>query len=142
MPIEPQRREEILVERSQRAADQYKDWVKETYASGFAVFGKGAPRERLADFMLYTYPEDLPWILNEHLVDIMFAPVAEGQQPFMLRAQSELQAVKQGLLPPPPDWRTLRWGLLAVVPEAFKVAAHDFQSLLKAEQKRGMQVVA
>ena len=116
MTSPPDRLQEMIAEVAQEGADRYKETLQKALDSGWHIYDKRPPAERLRYFMLQTAPVDLDMILMEDYTE----------------------QARAGLLPLPvsPFWYSLM-SLPAFVAERFM---SDFRHLLREQRLRIVQM--
>lgn len=149
--VSAERKAEILEQAVKDAVKRHEKWEDELLESGFGVFSRGKPQQRLQAYIDGTEPEDLDTVMNPDYWQLR----AQGQaQPLVaeVKAQEYAQvqaqyqqltamAQKEGVvaIPPPPDVQPPRmmWVHLAALPNRMlERISRDFATLYRAESKK------
>lgn len=143
MSIAPEKKQAIMERIAGKKAEQLRFALLTALDSGWLLFAKGKPRERLQGYLQNTLAEDVQLVLDPDYLD----KLAAGEAP-MLRAVQLVQAREQeqaqldpatgqpmqAQTPEPPMFWVIILGTLPGY--VFEALADDFRKLLRDLDKR------
>lgn len=150
MAVEPKVAEDIIEEIAKRNAERLKEGLLNALDTGWLIFRKGRPQERLAGYLAATLSADMPYVLDADYAAKYRAGLAPPLLAVQMQEQREIEAaaaesmlaeaaaagmpMEAPQLPaaPPPLWPEI----LTLPDYVFAALSRDFSHVLKEQAKR------